>query len=140
MFFVFHTNILSSPFSGLKNGYNFAKSIMAPPAEPIFVVHYERKLARDTQSTMEMFNEIGMLKSILKKNRVDSVYLIDSAKVGAITNKTMHLLDEVKESVVILEDVQLRQIVCRTTAGNELAWLVSKAKSSNGSDIIVYRR
>lgn len=113
---------------------------MAPPAEPIFVVHYERKLARDTQSTMEMFNEIGMLKSILKKNRVDSVYLIDSAKVGAITNKTMHLLDEVKESVVILEDVQLRQIVCRTTAGNELAWLVSKAKSSNGSDIIIYRR
>lgn len=140
MFFVFNTNILPSPFSDFKDGYHFAKSVMAPPAEPIFVVHYERTLARDTQSTMEMFNDIGMLKNILKKNRVESVHLIDSAKIGATTHKTMHLLDEVKESVVMLEDVQLRQIVCRTIAGNELAWLVSKAKRPHGSDIIIYRR
>lgn len=140
MFFVFNTNLFPSPFTDLKNGYSFAKSVMAPPAEPIFVVHYERKLARNTQSAMEMFNDIGVLKSILKKNHVESVHLIDSTRVGPITKKTMHLLEEVKESVVVLEDVLLKQIVCQTTTGDKLSWLVSKARRSNGSDVIVYRR
>lgn len=140
MFSVFNDSILPSPFTTMDGGYIFAKSVIAPNNDPFFLVDYDRKLHTGSQLTLELFSDINTLKNIVRKGWIRSVYLVGSPKVEAEESREMYLVSEVKEVVISLQDVQLKKIICKTVNNIELSWLVSKAKKTDKSENVIYKR